>query len=231
MLDRSLRARFVEASGLGTIPTHRRLGLVGQELFADAGSSKPCAQLSTIAMINTELQRIIDAATNGDDEARLSLFHLTYTELRRRAIPGMSDVVQGLALYLWRRHQRGLDNSAVYLAIAKALRRALINRARHEQRRQAVPLNDEDTVEQGSRQFTDLLQPEVRLRLEAAIDSLRTVNPAAAEVLLLKHHAGLPRATVARILGLSEGQVRRRLEDARKHLQEKLGVQFWDEMK
>jgi RNA polymerase sigma factor (TIGR02999 family) len=162
-----------------------------------------------------EVTQVLGALDRGDPQAAAQLLPLVYDELRRLAAAWMASEPSGHTLqptalvheaYLRlvgtavgdRRDHRG----HFFAAAAEAMRRILIDQARHRatarhggaMRRQAL---DPDAA----------LIPEPRenlLALNEALDKLEAEDPLKANLVKLRYFVGLSLAETAGVLGMSE---------------------------
>jgi len=163
----------------------------------------------------SEVTRILSAIDEGDPQAAEQLLPLVYAELRRLAVAKMAhespgQTLQATALvheaYLrllgGGQPQNWNGRGHFFGAAAEAMRRILVERARHKQslkagggrRQQELP--DVELAEGGSR--LDLLA------LHEALTKLEQQDPRRAEVVKLRFFAGLSFAETAKVLGVSE---------------------------
>jgi RNA polymerase sigma factor (TIGR02999 family) len=163
----------------------------------------------------TDVTRILSAIEQGDPQAAAQLLPLVYDELRKLAAQRLAQEKPGQTLqatalvheaYLrlvggeltqdWdgRRH--------FFAAAAEAMRRILIDRARHKQTRKAG----------GGRRRLDLddIEPAMAeengdrlLALDEALRQLETEDPRKAELVKLRFFAGLTAEQAAAALGVS----------------------------
>jgi RNA polymerase sigma factor (TIGR02999 family) len=163
----------------------------------------------------TDVTRVLAAIDQGDPEAAEQLLPLVYDELRKLAAQRLAQEKAGQTLqatalvheaYLrlvggeqtqdWdgRRH--------FFAAAAEAMRRILIDRARHKQTRKAG----------GGRRRVDLddIQPALAeengdrlLTLDEALSQLEAEDPRKAELVKLRFFAGLTAEQAAAALGVS----------------------------
>jgi RNA polymerase sigma factor (TIGR02999 family) len=170
-----------------------------------------------------DVTQLLQAASRGDEVASEQLLPLVYEELRRFAAQLLSrepiigsNTLQPTVLvheaYLrlvgpgevpWenRRHFFG--------AAARAMRRILVDRARHIRatRPAAAPGVDADQFpDPGTSDLPG--NPEELLSLDRALDSLRTRDPRQHEVVMLRYFAGLTIEQTAQALGVSIGTVK-----------------------
>jgi RNA polymerase sigma factor (TIGR02999 family) len=157
--------------------------------------------------------QVLNATTAGDPHAAGQLLPLVYEELRKlaaRRIAGESpgQTLQPTALvheaYLRlvgagdARHWDGRGH--FFAAAAEAMRRILVEAARRKLR----PKHGGGRAREGDEQ--DLVapeRPEALLELDEALDRLAAANPQAAELVKLRHFAGLTNVEAADVLGIS----------------------------
>jgi len=163
----------------------------------------------------SEVTRILSAIDEGDPRAAEQLLPLVYAELRRLAATKLAHESPGQTLQatalVHEAYLRLLDGGQpqnwngrghFFAAAAEAMRRVLVERARHKQslkagggrHRQELP--DVELAGGGSR--LDLLA------LHEALTKLEQHDPRRAEVVKLRFFAGLTFAETAKVLGVSE---------------------------
>jgi RNA polymerase sigma factor (TIGR02999 family) len=162
----------------------------------------------------TEVTQILSAIERGDPHASEQLLPLIYDELRRlaaqrlaRESPGQTlettDLVHEAYLRLVDVDEAQHWNSRghFFAAAAEAMRRILIDNARRKKRAKRgggwkrVDLDDPKLVCQSSDQ--DLID------LEDALDSLAAEAPDAAQLVRLRHFAGLSIEEAAELVGIA----------------------------
>jgi RNA polymerase sigma factor (TIGR02999 family) len=163
----------------------------------------------------SDVTRILSAMEQGDPKAAEQLLPLVYDELRRLAASRMAreaagQTIQATAL-VHEAYLRLLDGEPAqgwngrghfFAAAAEAMRRILVERARHRQsakagggrRREELP--DIELAEAAPR--LDLLA------LNDALTKLEQQNPRRAQLVKLRFFTGLTIAEAARALGISE---------------------------
>lgn len=162
-----------------------------------------------------DVTRILDALRDGETGAADRLLEILYDELRRlaaaqmrREAPGRTLQATALVHEAWMRLAAGegpsFENRAHFFgAAAEAMRRILVENARRRLRakrgggRARVPLSAVEPVA-ASAPF-DLLD------LDAALDRFAAEEPEKAELVKLRHFAGLGQEEAAGILGISRG--------------------------
>jgi RNA polymerase sigma factor (TIGR02999 family) len=164
----------------------------------------------------SDVTRLIDAAAAGDPHAAADLLPLVYDELRKLAAARVARESPGLTLdatslvheaYLRLvddgRDERWDGRSHFFAAAAEAMRRILIDRARHKQARKAggelrrVDLADADPA--AEEPAIDLLA------LDEALQKLERKDKRKADLVKLRFFAGLTAAQAAEALGISTG--------------------------
>lgn len=162
----------------------------------------------------SEVTRVLTAIDQGDPQAADQLLPLVYDELRRLAAHKLAQEPAGQTLdatalvheaYLklvgaadtrtWESRGR------FFAAAAEAMRRILVDRARHKRSRKGGGDHVRQNVEES--QFA---APEVTddlLAVDEALNGLAAVDPQAAELVKLRYFAGLPIPEVAQALGIS----------------------------
>lgn len=168
----------------------------------------------------SEFTRILSAIDQGDPQAPAQLLPLVYEELRRlaaqkmaRETPGQSfqptdlvheaylRVVNGDELQTW--ESRG----HFFAAAAEAMRRILVDRARHKHTLKAGGAGqrvDLDEVPEPADDRSDAL-----LALDLALNELERHDPQAANLVKLRYFGGLKHHEAAQALGLTRGQADR----------------------
>lgn len=175
-----------------------------------------------------QVTQILHAAAAGNGAAAEQLLPMVYGELRRLAQgymnneggagrAGAGQTLQATAL-VHEAYLRLVGNADVgwnsrghfFGAAAQAMRRILVERARHRDRikhgggRQRVALNEVAHVTEtpDDQTGTDLVA------LDAALDKLTRIDPRKSEVVMLKYFAGLTNDEVAAAIGVSSATVR-----------------------
>lgn len=161
----------------------------------------------------TEVTRILSVIEGGDSRAAEDLLPLVYAELRRLAAEKMAHEKPGQTLQatalVHEAYVRLVDVKQVqqwnsrghfFAAAAEAMRRILVERARHKQRdkhgggRQQLPL-DPDLA---GAQTPD----EELLAIHEALDRLASEDPRAAQLVKLRYFSGLSVNEAAEALGI-----------------------------
>jgi len=167
-----------------------------------------------------DITRILEAAQQGDPKAAEELLPLVYNELRRLAAykmanepPGQTLQATALVHEAWLRlggdKQPAWQNRAHFFsAAAEAMRRILIDRARHRRAMrhggglQRVDLNE---VELAAETKND----DELLAVSEALYKLTVEDPRKAELVKLRYFVGLTLEEAAQTLGISEPTAKR----------------------
>jgi len=161
-----------------------------------------------------DVTRILNAIDAGDAKAASELMPLVYAELRKLAAQRLAHEKPGQTLdataLVHEAYVRLVDVDTVqhwnsrgqfFAAVAEAMRRILVERARRKKRRrhggewQRVDLDEADMV--------CLLPPDELLALHEALDRLAELDPAAAELAKVHCFAGLSVEDAGGALGMS----------------------------
>jgi RNA polymerase sigma factor (TIGR02999 family) len=161
-----------------------------------------------------DLTQLLDAAAAGDGKAAAELLPLVYAELRKLAAARMAEEKPGQTLQatalVHEAYLRlvGADAASrwngrghFFAAAAEAMRRILIDQARHKRTRKAgggrcrLDLDDIESARDGS---DDRL-----LALDEALRRLEAEDPRKAELVKLRFFAGLTAQQAAAALGVS----------------------------
>jgi RNA polymerase sigma factor (TIGR02999 family) len=168
----------------------------------------------------SDVTRILSAIDQGDPQAAGKLLPLVYEELRKLAAQKLAQEKPGQTLqatalvheaYLrlvvrpsgaaGKKEQSWNGRGHFFAAAAEAMRRILVERARHKKRIKAG----------GGRDRVELAQVEVAaagvdedlIELDAALDKLAKKSPRKAELIKLRYFAGLSNEQAAKALGIS----------------------------
>jgi RNA polymerase sigma factor (TIGR02999 family) len=162
----------------------------------------------------SDVTQILSQLDSGDDSAAEQLLPLVYEELRKLAAaklahekPGQTLQATALVHEAYLRlvgdeaTQRWDSRGHFFAAAAEAMRRILIEAARHKGRVKhgghaiRVDINGLDIASPA--------KPEFLLALDEALDKLATANPQAAGLVKLRYFAGLTNAEAAASLAVS----------------------------
>ncbi len=165
----------------------------------------------------TEVTRILSAIEQGDPLAAEKLLPVVYDELRKLAAQRLAQekpaqTLQATALvheaYLRligsKPAQDWNSRGHFFAAAAEAMRRILVEKARHKQRLryggglQRLALDDNEPAIASSEDAADLLA------LNEALDRLEAAFPRRAQLVKLRYFAGFKLPEVAQMLGISQ---------------------------
>ena len=167
----------------------------------------------------SDVTRILDAIHQGDVTAADELLPIVYHELRKLAAhkmaceaPGQTLQPTALVHEAWLRiagsENQPWENRAHYFAAAaEAMRRILIEKARHRQRQRHG--GGQERVDLDEITIVAPESDERLLQVHDALDQLAKEDPVKAEVVNLRFFVGLTDREVADVLGLSERTVER----------------------
>ena len=173
----------------------------------------------------SDVTQILDRVHQGDPKATDELLPLVYEELRKlaswrmaREAPGQTlqatAVVHEAYLRLVGQEDQQWQNSRHFFsAAAEAMRRILVERARHKARQkhggdwQRVDLDEINVATESN--------DETLLFVSDALEKLAVKDPVCAELIKLRFFAGIPNYKAAEMLGLSERTAKRNWAYAR----------------
>jgi RNA polymerase sigma factor (TIGR02999 family) len=181
-----------------------------------------------------DVTRILSAIEDGDSHAAAQLLPLVYDELRRLAAQKLANEKPGQTLQATAlvheayvrlvdldKAQHWNSRGHFFAAVAEAMRRILVERARRKKRRrhggewQRVDLDEADAV--------CLLPPDELLSLHEALNRFAEVDPAAADLVKVHCFAGLSVEDAGSALGMSRTTAYRHWTFARAWLFSQLG--------
>ncbi len=167
----------------------------------------------------SDVTRILDRVQQGDPKAAHELLPLVYEELRKLAAvrlaalpPGQTLQATALVHDAWLRltgsdDQNWNGRGHFFGAAAEAMRRILVDRARHkdaQKRGGGLRRIDLDTVDVATESDPDLI-----LALDEALTRYAQKDPQGAELIKLRFFAGLPNHQAAALLGVPERTAKR----------------------
>ena len=171
---------------------------------------------------------VLEAVSRGEQAASEELLPLIYDELRQLATAQMAKETPGQTLQptalvheawlrLGKEEGRTWRNRAHFFrAAARAMRRVLVDRARHK-----LSLKQGGGEYRISLEDLDVAAPAMDdrvLLVDQSLDRLEKEDPESARVISLKFFAGLTNKEVAAILEVTERSVERRWAYARMYL-------------
>lgn len=179
-----------------------------------------------------QVTQVLQAIGRSEEGASEKLFPLVYAELRRLAGARMSNELHGQTLQptalvheAWLRlvsdGDRTWDNRAHFFgAAAEAMRRILIERARHKSRLKhgggQARLNIDDL------ELAETTPDDKVLLVDEALAHLKVEDPELERIVVLKFFAGLSNEEIAETLGLSKRTLDRQWAYARAWLFRKI---------
>jgi RNA polymerase sigma factor (TIGR02999 family) len=180
----------------------------------DMGEGIPFDSTSVWVSSMSEVTRVLSAIEEGDSHAADQLLPLVYDELRKLAAQKLAQEKPGQTLeatalvheaYLRlvdvEKAQHWNSRAHFFTAAAEAMRRILIENARHKKRlkrggnRERVDLDDAQVVSTAA--------PDELLLIDEAIAKLAAEDPQAAQLVRLRYFAGLSVEEAAAMSGLS----------------------------
>ena len=158
-----------------------------------------------------DVTRLLDAARDGDAQAAADLLPLIYNELRQLAAVNLAREKPGHTLdatalvheaYLRLAGQQLFDNRNHFLAAAaQAMRRILVENARHKRRLKRGGGRDREAVELD--ELTAGVPDEELLALHDALDRFAIQDPRRAGLVELRFFGGMTLPEIAEHLGIS----------------------------
>jgi RNA polymerase sigma factor (TIGR02999 family) len=164
-----------------------------------------------------DVTQILDAIEQGDPSAAEQLLPLVYDELRKLAAQRLAQEKPGQTLqatalvheaYLRlvgsEQAQDWNSRGHFFAAAAEAMRRILVEKARHKKRLrhggglQKLALDDNEPAIPSSEDAVDLLA------LNEALDRLEAASPRRAQLVKLRYFAGFKLPEIAQMLGISQ---------------------------
>jgi len=186
-----------------------------------------------------DVTRVLSAIESGDPKAASELLPLVYEELRKLAAVRLADEKPGQTLqatalvheaYLRvvspqgeQGEQRWDSRRHFFAAAAEAMRRILIDQARHKQSVKGGGLRERVSLDKGA----SLMAPEQAsaddlMALDEALRQLETEDPVKAELVKLRFYAGVGLKDAAAMLDISPATAKRYWVYARSWLYGKL---------
>ena len=180
-----------------------------------------------------DVTELLEAMAHGDGKAASELLPLVYNELRRLAAvrlgrekPGQTLQATALVHEAYLRLVRADEAKCwdsrghFFAAAAEAMRRILVDAARHKGRSKRG-----GGMQRCDLEFAHLVSEETCrevLSLDAALDELAAEQPAKAELVKLRYFAGLTSAEAAAVLGISTATADRYWRYARAWLAQRI---------
>jgi RNA polymerase sigma factor (TIGR02999 family) len=180
-----------------------------------------------------DVTRILNAIDQGDPHAADQLLPLVYDDLRKLAAQKLAQEMSGQTLQatalVHEAYIRLVDKEKAqdwdsrrhfFAAAAEAMRRILVENARHKQR---LKHGGDRAREPEVKDIACPESPERLLALNEALDRLATTNAQAAELVKLRYFAGFSNAEAASLLDISPRKANQVWAYARAWLREDLG--------
>lgn len=180
----------------------------------------------------TDVTRLLAGAGRDEPAAAEELLPLVYGELRKLAHARMAREPAGHTLQptalVHEAYLRLVGDASppwegrahFFAAAAEAMRRILIERARRARRQKRGGARRRVTLEEGLLQAE--AEPDVVLAVDQAVGRLEARDPAMAEVVKLRHYAGLTVEETALALGISPRTIKRQWTAGRAWLHREL---------
>ena len=162
----------------------------------------------------SEVTRILSAIEQGDPQAAAQLLPLVYAELRQLAAHRLARETPGQTLeatalvheaYLrlvdQKEAQHWTSRGHFFAACAEAMRRILVDNARHKRSLKRGGDRGRVDLDQFATATSDLIDDV--LDIDAALTGLGAADPQAAELVKLRYFAGLTIPEAAAALGIS----------------------------
>jgi RNA polymerase sigma factor (TIGR02999 family) len=180
-----------------------------------------------------DVTRILSAIGQGDPKAAEQLLPLVYDDLRKLAAQKLVQEMSGQTLQATalvheayirlvdRENAQDWDHRRhFFAAAAEAMRRILIENARHKQR---LKCGGDRIREPEAKDIAGPESSERLLALDEALERLETTNAQAAELVKLRYFAGFTNAEAASLLNISPRKANQVWAYARAWLREELG--------
>jgi RNA polymerase sigma factor (TIGR02999 family) len=181
----------------------------------------------------SDVTRILSAIEQGNGQAAEQLLPLVYDELRKLAAaklahekPGQTLQATALVHEVYvrlvdvKQTQRWDSRGHFFAAAAEAMRRILIDRARRKQRPKHG--GDRKRIDFDSAFPATSAAPDALLAMDDALAKLAEEAPEKAEIVHLRHYAGLTLAEAAELKGISLATAKRHWAYARAWLYNEL---------
>jgi RNA polymerase sigma factor (TIGR02999 family) len=189
--------------------------------------------LATLTHMN-EASRVLEAAERGDPTAPSQLLPLVYDELRQLAAKKLAlekpgQTLEATALvheaYLrlvdQNRDQPWHGRRYFFAAAAEAMRRILVEKARHKQRTRHG--GGKDRVDLDNQALSQMGSEDQFLEVHELVDQLAQEDPMVADVVKVRFFVGLSIQEAAEALGISVRMVNRHWAYARAWLYQRMG--------
>jgi RNA polymerase sigma factor (TIGR02999 family) len=166
-----------------------------------------------------DVKHVLNTANEGEPEAAAQLLNLVYEELRKLAAQRMASEAPGQTLQAtalvheaWLRlggdQQPEWQNRAhFFAAAAEAMRRILIDKARHKKAMRHGGSFEKINLE--SLELAAVMDDEQILELNDALERFAICDPVKAELVKLRFFTGLTIEEAAKVLNISEPTAKR----------------------
>ena len=164
----------------------------------------------------SDLTRLADAAAAGDRQAAADLLPLVYAELRRLAAARLAGEKAGHTLeptaLVHEAYLRlvGPANAGrwdgrghFFAAAAEAMRRILVEKARHRKRLRHGGDRRREPLDENEPALAAAVDPVDLLALDEALARLEAASPRRAQLVKLRYFAGLTLPAAAELIGVS----------------------------
>jgi RNA polymerase sigma factor (TIGR02999 family) len=164
----------------------------------------------------SDVTQILSAIEHGDPSAAEQLLPLVYDELRKLAAQKMTQEAPGQTLqatalvheaYLrlvdTEKAQRWNSRGHFFAAAAEAMRRILVDNARHKQSKKRGGDREQNQVDPDELPFSSPHDPLEVLAIHESLERLNAKSPRKAELVKLRYFLGCTMAETAQILGIA----------------------------
>ena len=194
--------------------------------------------ITIVLMPDPDTNSLLNAICDGDQNAAEELLPLLYDQLRRMATKKLASAppqtLQATALvheaYLrligGNQPQDWKGRKYFFAAAAEAMRRILVERARHKNTLKRGGQFQRQAIQEGDLLAPHGQSPEETLAVHEALDDLAKVDAEAAQLVTLRYFAGLTIPEVAEALGISARKVNDDWAYAKAWLFDRLGEEI-----
>ncbi|MEO7100536.1 MAG: ECF-type sigma factor [Luteolibacter sp.] len=169
--------------------------------------------------MESDITKILQAASAGGGMPSEDLLPLVYDELRRLASADMRSEAPGQTLQptalvheAWLRlagkdERRWNDRAHFFRTAAQVMRRILVDRARQKS---SLKRDGGERIDIGDTDLAHASQDDRVLLINEVLDRLEKDNPQAAQIITMKFFGGLTNREIVEALGVPERSVERR---------------------
>jgi len=177
--------------------------------------------------MESDITRILEAASTGGSLPSEDLLPLVYDELRHLALIDMGGEAQGQTLQptalvheAWLRlagkdQRRWNDRAHFFRTAALVMRRILVDRARQKA---SLKRSGGERIDLGEIDIAAATPDDRVLLVNSALERLEKDDPQAAQIITMKYFGGLSTQEIAETLGTSVRSVERRWNFAKANL-------------